>query len=90
LTNLPNLKSILRALLGSICSIHRLDKFASSAVQFAIIAEVHNLINLAFENREVKEENSSIVPGFSDWQTHDLSIPLTKNGNREYRTVFHA
>jgi len=88
--NLPNLKSILHAMRGSIRSVHRLDKCTSGAVLFAKTDEAHRAINTAFENRDVKKRYVAIVHGFPCWQTLELSMPLLKNGDREHRTVFHT
>jgi len=52
---LPNLKSILLAMRGSIWNVHRLDKCTSGAVLFAKTAEAQHSLNSAFEKREVKK-----------------------------------
>lgn len=76
-----HLQSLLRKKYGEIFTVHRLDKDTSGLVIFAKDAEVHRLLSLAFEQRDVNK----IYLALADGQLEDegaIDEPLALSDTR--------
>jgi 23S rRNA pseudouridine1911/1915/1917 synthase len=76
---LINLYELLKETFGTIFVVHRIDRETSGVVLFAKTAEMHALINTAFEQRQVKKLYRAIVVGSPDSNSGSIDLPITEN-----------
>jgi len=68
-------------------AVHRIDKDTSGIVLYAKTEEAHRTISMAFENRQVDKTYHALVNGRPDWDTLEVDIPLSADGDAKHRTV---
>jgi 23S rRNA pseudouridine1911/1915/1917 synthase len=61
--NIPSVLSNLRKNYGEVLTVHRLDKDTSGLLVFALNAEAHRHLSMAFEGREVEKHYIALVEG---------------------------
>lgn len=74
--NLPNLRQMLKAILGNIFVVHRLDKDTSGIMIFARNADSHKFLNEQMMKNKVKKLYHCIVSGIVQENTFDIDIPI--------------
>ncbi|MGB2869287.1 MAG: RluA family pseudouridine synthase [Bacteroidota bacterium] len=79
---LPNLQTLLRGELGTIFTVHRIDKETSGLVLFAKTVEAHASLNQQFENRSVSKLYKAIVQGEPSEEHGEIDLPLSERNHR--------
>jgi 23S rRNA pseudouridine1911/1915/1917 synthase len=74
-----NLYDLLKEGLGMIYVVHRIDRETSGVVLFAKTAEVHGVLNTAFEQRQVKKAYLAIVVGNPQDESGLIDLPIGEN-----------
>ena len=84
---LVNLYELLKETFGTIFIVHRIDRETSGVVLFAKTAEMHAMLNTAFEHRQVEKTYRAIVVGspIADSGRIDLPIAENEHGERKMR-----
>jgi RluA family pseudouridine synthase len=72
---------------GELLVVHRLDKDSSGVLLFALNAEAHRLLSLAFETRSVKKSYRALIRGAPPWEETSCDYPLRPDGDKQHRTV---
>lgn len=85
--DLPNLHHLLMEYYGRLWVVHRLDRETSGAILFARNAETHRLLNLQFQNRQIKKAYHLLAFGPPSTTPFEINYPLRVNGDRAHRTV---
>jgi len=67
--------------------IHRLDKFTSGVMVFALTAEAHRDLNIQFENHEIEKVYHAITVGVPSWNDKTTKRPLRVNVGHKHRTM---
>ena len=67
--------------------IHRLDKFTSGIMVFALTAEAHRDLNIQFENHEIEKVYHAITVGVPSWNDKTTKRPLRVNVGHKHRTM---
>jgi RluA family pseudouridine synthase len=83
----PFLISLLKASLGQVWVVHRLDRDTSGVMVFALSAEAHRSLNTQFEQRQVQKAYHGLAQGSPEWETKTVRLPLRPNVGRKHRTV---
>ncbi len=83
----PCLINLLKQQFDRVWVVHRLDKETSGAIVFARSAEVHRVLNIAFDSHEVHKVYHAIVIGMPQWDVHTIALPLRPDCDRRHRTV---
>ena len=83
----PCLVNLLKQEYDRVWVVHRLDKETSGVIVFARSAEVHRVLNIAFDSREVHKVYHAIVIGVPAWDERTIDLPLSPDGDRRHRTV---
>jgi RluA family pseudouridine synthase len=83
----PFLIGLLKASLGEVWVVHRLDRETSGVMVFALSAEAHRSLNTQFEQRHVEKTYHALVQGSPEWETKTVRLPLRPNVGRKHRTV---
>jgi 23S rRNA pseudouridine1911/1915/1917 synthase len=76
---LINLYELLKETFGAIFVVHRIDRETSGVVLFAKTAEMHALINTAFEQQQVKKLYRAIVVGSPVSNSGRIDLPIAEN-----------
>lgn len=85
--NTHDLKTILEIKFGKLWVVHRLDKDTSGIVLFALDADSHKILNVQFDQREIRKEYRAIVYGVAQWKNQSCDRALLVNGDRSHRTI---
>lgn len=85
--NAPCLINLLKQQYDRVWVVHRLDKETSGVIVFALSAEVHRTLNMAFESRAVHKIYHAITRGVPHWDEYTIDLPLRPDGDRHHRTV---
>jgi RluA family pseudouridine synthase len=67
--------------------VHRLDKFTSGVMVFALTAESHRALNIQFEKHEVEKVYRAITVGAPPWKERITKFPLRVNVGHKHRTM---
>ena len=67
--------------------VHRLDKFTSGVLVFALNAEAHRALNIQFEKQEVEKVYRAITVGAPPWKERITKFPLRVNVGHKHRTM---
>jgi RluA family pseudouridine synthase len=67
--------------------VHRLDKFTSGVMVFALTAEAHRALNIQFEKHTVEKIYHAIAVGVPGWGEKITKFPLRVNVGHRHRTV---
>jgi 23S rRNA pseudouridine1911/1915/1917 synthase len=76
---LVNLYELLKETFGAIYIVHRIDRETSGVVLFAKTAEMHALLNTAFEQRQVEKIYRAIVVGSPNADSGRVDLPIAEN-----------
>lgn len=89
--DLPNLHHLLMKQYGRLWVVHRLDRETSGAILFARDAKTHRLLNLQFQNRQIKKFYHLLAIGSPLTDPLEIDYSLRVDGDRSHRTVvdFH-
>ena len=79
---LHNLQTLLSDELGTIFTVHRIDKETSGLVLFAKTAAGHANLSQQFENRTVSKVYKAIVHGDPPEQHGEINLPLSERNRR--------
>lgn len=83
----PHLVGLLRARLGELWVVHRLDRGTSGVLLFARTAEAHRTLNLQFDRHQVWKTYLALVVGAPAWDEVVETVRLRPDGDRKHRTV---
>jgi RluA family pseudouridine synthase len=83
----PYLTGLLRQHFGRLWNVHRLDKDTSGVLLLARSAHAHRLLNIQFEQRQLRKVYHALVVGQPEWRERWVRLPLRPNGDRRHRTV---
>lgn len=72
---------------GKIWVVHRLDKFTSGVMVFALNADAHRSLNIQFEKHEVEKVYRAITFGAPPWKERVTKFPLRVNVGHKHRTM---
>lgn len=72
---------------GKIWVVHRLDKFTSGVLVFALNAESHRALNIQFEKHVVEKVYRAITVGAPPWKERITKFPLRVNVGHKHRTM---
>ncbi len=72
---------------GRVWVVHRLDKFTSGVLVFALNAEAHRSLNIQFEKHEVEKVYRAITVGAPPWKERITKFPLRVNVGHKHRTM---
>jgi RluA family pseudouridine synthase len=67
--------------------VHRLDKFTSGVMVFALTADAHRALNIQFEKRTVEKIYHAIAVGVPGWGEKITKFPLRVNVGHKHRTM---
>jgi 23S rRNA pseudouridine955/2504/2580 synthase/23S rRNA pseudouridine1911/1915/1917 synthase len=67
--------------------VHRLDKFTSGVIVFALTADAHRSLNIQFEKHEVEKVYRAIMVGVPGWKERVTKFPLRVNVGHKHRTM---
>ena len=67
--------------------VHRLDKFTSGVLVFALNSEAHRALNIQFEKHEVEKVYRAITVGAPPWKERITKFPLRVNVGHKHRTM---
>ena len=76
---LVNLYELLKETFGTIFIVHRIDRETSGVVLFAKTAEMHAMLNTAFEHRQVEKTYRAIVVGSPNTDSGRIDLPIAEN-----------
>jgi 23S rRNA pseudouridine955/2504/2580 synthase/23S rRNA pseudouridine1911/1915/1917 synthase len=83
----PYLVKQLEEQLGTVWVVHRLDKFTSGVIVFALTADAHRSLNIQFEKHEVEKVYRAITFGSPGWKERVTKFPLRVNVGHKHRTM---
>ncbi len=83
----PYLVKMLEAEHGKIWVIHRLDKFTSGVMVFALTAEAHRDLNIQFEKHDIEKIYHALTVGVPQWNDKTTKRPLRVNVGHKHRTM---
>jgi RluA family pseudouridine synthase len=83
----PYLVKTLEDEYGKLWVVHRLDKFTSGVLVFALNAEAHRSLNIQFEKHEVEKVYRAITVGAPPWKERITKFPLRVNVGHKHRTM---
>jgi RluA family pseudouridine synthase len=72
---------------GRLWPVHRLDLDTSGVLLFARNEEVHRLLSMTFEAREVRKIYHAVVNGRPTWTDTECDLSLSPDGDRMHRTI---
>ncbi len=72
---------------GRVWVVHRLDKYTSGVLVFALNAEAHRALNIQFEKHEVEKIYRAITVGAPPWKERITKFPLRVNVGHKHRTM---
>ncbi len=81
-TSLPSALGWLRAIVGEVFVVHRIDKDTSGLMLFARTAGAHAALNAQFESREVTKEYDAVVDGSVERDAGTIDVPLAPDTRR--------
>lgn len=84
--DLPDIRRCLKARLGKIWIVHRLDKDTSGILIIAKTKEAHKSLNSQFQNRQIIKVYHAVVHGTPPTEL-TIDKPLRVNGDRKHRTI---
>ena len=67
--------------------VHRLDKFTSGVLVFALTAEAHRALNIQFEKHQTEKGYRAITVGAPPWKERTTKFPLRVNVGHKHRTM---
>jgi 23S rRNA pseudouridine955/2504/2580 synthase/23S rRNA pseudouridine1911/1915/1917 synthase len=67
--------------------VHRLDKFTSGVLVFALNAEAHRALNIQFEKHETEKVYRAITVGAPPWKERITKFPLRVNVGHKHSTM---
>ena len=67
--------------------VHRLAKFTSGVLVFALNAEAHRALNIQFEKHETEKVYRAITVGAPPWKERITKFPLRVNVGHKHRTM---
>jgi tRNA pseudouridine32 synthase / 23S rRNA pseudouridine746 synthase len=82
----PHVRTILEPEFGRCWIVHRLDKETSGTFLLARTKEMHRLLSILFENRQINKEYRAIVLGSPPQDAFEINYPLRINADRHHRT----
>jgi len=83
----PYLVKMLEADFEKIWVVHRLDKFTSGVLLFALTADAHRSLNIQFEKHETEKVYRAITVGAPPWKERTTKFPLRVNVGHKHRTM---
>jgi len=83
----PYLVKMLEEKYKKIWVIHRLDKFTSGVMVFALTADAHRALNIQFEKHTVEKIYHAIAVGIPGWGEKITKFPLRVNVGHKHRTM---
>jgi len=83
----PYLVKMLEEELPKIWVVHRLDKYTSGVLVFALNAEAHRALNIQFEKHETEKVYRAITVGAPPWKERITKFPLRVNVGHKHRTM---
>lgn len=72
---------------GRVWVVHRLDKFTSGVMVFALTAESHRSLNIQFEKHDIEKVYRAITVGAPGWKERITKFPLRVNVGHKHRTM---
>ncbi len=82
----PYLVKMLEEEYQKVWVIHRLDKFTSGVLVFALNVEAHRALSIQFEKHEVEKVYRAITVGAPPWKERITKFPLRVNVGNKHRT----
>lgn len=82
-----DLPAALRAELGAVWVVHRLDRDTSGAIVYARTEAAHRALSLQFEGRDVEKRYHALCKGGPPADACVATAPLRADGDRQHRTV---
>jgi len=86
--NLPNLRDVLISKSGSIWVVHQPDKQTSGVLIFAKDKNAHKMLNIQFQNREIKKSYLALVHGLPLCNEKIIGHPIIGDHSRKIPAVF--
>jgi len=83
----PHVRSLLEPHFGRVWIVHRLDRDTSGVLLLARSAGAHRLLNMQFDQRQVKKVYHALVNGSPDWDEKMVDLPLRVNVGHKHRTA---
>jgi 23S rRNA pseudouridine955/2504/2580 synthase/23S rRNA pseudouridine1911/1915/1917 synthase len=83
----PYLVKMLEEQFTKIWVVHRLDKFTSGVMVFALTAEAHRSLNIQFEKHDIEKVYRAITVGVPGWKERITKFPLRVNVGHKHRTM---
>jgi 23S rRNA pseudouridine955/2504/2580 synthase/23S rRNA pseudouridine1911/1915/1917 synthase len=83
----PYLVKQLEETLGTVWVVHRLDKFTSGVIVFALTADAHRSLNIQFEKHTMEKVYRAITVGVPGWKERVTKFPLRVNVGHKHRTM---
>jgi RluA family pseudouridine synthase len=83
----PYLVKMLEEEHDKIWVVHRLDKYTSGVIVFALTAEAHRALNIQFEKHETNKVYRAITVGAPPWKEKITKFPLRVNVGHKHRTM---
>ena len=86
----PSLKDILLEQLGTIYTVHRLDRETSGVIVFAKHEEAHKELSGLFEGREVSKFYNGVVHGIPYPANGTVDLPIAEHSSKKGRMMTHT
>jgi RluA family pseudouridine synthase len=83
----PYIVKQLEGEVGKLWVVHRLDKYTSGVLVFALTAESHRALNIQFEKHETEKVYRAITVGAPPWKERTTKFPLRVNVGHKHRTM---
>lgn len=83
----PTLMDMLRAELGDVWLVHRLDRDTSGVMVFALDETSHRDLSLQFEQRQTGKVYHALAKGSPRAPEQVINAPLLANADRKHRTI---
>lgn len=85
--NAAYLVQMLEAHFSKVWVVHRIDKFTSGMIIFALTAEAHRSLNIQFEKHRVEKTYHALLNGVPKWEEKITKFPLRVNVGHKHRTM---
>ncbi len=83
----PYLQKMLEEKFGRVWIVHRIDKFTSGIVAFALTPEAHRNLSIQFEKHLVEKKYHVLLNRAPKWDEKIAKFPLRVNVGHKHRTM---
>jgi 23S rRNA pseudouridine955/2504/2580 synthase/23S rRNA pseudouridine1911/1915/1917 synthase len=90
LAELESLRGWLQQKLGTVYTVHRIDKDTSGIIIFALNEKSHQFLSQLFENREVKKIYHAIVHGTPAQDEGTIDAPIAEHPAKNGTMMVHS